>query len=94
MKYHFYRFPNKPDILVPYEQLNHRRKELEDYLNNLLNIEIYRRHSETVSIFLLINIFIIKLINLKISREISRPTSSFDYRSIFWIFHTCPLWLT
>lgn len=50
-KIHFYRFPNKPDILVPYEQLNHRRKELEDYLYNLLNIEIYRRHPETVGIF-------------------------------------------
>ncbi|CAL1683896.1 unnamed protein product [Lasius platythorax] len=43
------RFPNKPDILVPYEQLNHRRKELEDYLYNLLNIEIYRRHPETIN---------------------------------------------
>ncbi|XP_011059834.1 PREDICTED: phospholipase D2 isoform X1 [Acromyrmex echinatior] len=43
------RFPNKPDILVPYEQLNRRRKELEDYLSNLLNIEIYRRHSETIN---------------------------------------------
>ncbi|XP_011637945.1 phospholipase D2 isoform X2 [Pogonomyrmex barbatus] len=43
------RFPNKPDILVPYEGLNRRRKELEDYLNNLLNIEIYRRHSETIN---------------------------------------------
>ncbi|XP_012525168.1 phospholipase D2 isoform X1 [Monomorium pharaonis] len=43
------RFPNKPDILVPYEQLNQRRKELEDYLSNLLNIEIYRRHSETIN---------------------------------------------
>lgn len=53
MKYHFHRFPNKPDILVPYEQLSYRRKELEDYLSNLLNIEIYRRHSETVSIFLI-----------------------------------------
>ncbi|KAL0133503.1 hypothetical protein PUN28_000914 [Cardiocondyla obscurior] len=43
------RFPNKPDILVPYEQLNQRRKELEDYLYNLLNIEIYRRNSETIN---------------------------------------------
>ncbi|XP_036138455.1 phospholipase D2 isoform X4 [Monomorium pharaonis] len=34
---------------VPYEQLNQRRKELEDYLSNLLNIEIYRRHSETIN---------------------------------------------
>ncbi|KAL6416719.1 hypothetical protein ACFW04_013200 [Cataglyphis niger] len=43
------RFPNKPDILVPYEQLNYRKKELEDYLYNLLNIEIYRRHPETIN---------------------------------------------
>ncbi|XP_011261406.2 phospholipase D2 isoform X1 [Camponotus floridanus] len=43
------RFPNKPDILVPYEQLNHRKRELEDYLYNLLNIEIYRRHPETIN---------------------------------------------
>lgn len=41
---------------MPYEQLSYRRKELENYLSNLLNIEIYRRHSETVSIFLLITI--------------------------------------
>jgi len=51
-KIFFYRFPNKPDILVPYEQLNYRRKEIEDYLSNLLNIEIYRHHPETVRIFL------------------------------------------
>ncbi|XP_026831180.1 phospholipase D2 isoform X3 [Ooceraea biroi] len=43
------RFPNKPDLLVPYEQLNCRRKEIEDYLSNLLNIEIYRRHPETIN---------------------------------------------
>lgn len=43
------RFPNKPDFLVPHEQLSRRRKELEDYLSNLLNIEIYRRHSETIN---------------------------------------------
>jgi len=54
IKIFFYRFPNKPDILVPYEQLNYRRKEIEDYLSNLLNIEIYRYHPETVRIFLLI----------------------------------------
>ncbi|XP_020282549.1 phospholipase D1 isoform X2 [Pseudomyrmex gracilis] len=42
------RFPNKPDILVPHEQLNQRRKVLEEYLGNLLNIEIYRRHPDTI----------------------------------------------
>ncbi|XP_008560003.1 phospholipase D1 [Microplitis demolitor] len=43
------RFPNKPDGLVPYEYLEHRMKVLEDYLSNLLKIEIYKRHPETIS---------------------------------------------
>ncbi|XP_074110458.1 phospholipase D isoform X1 [Cotesia typhae] len=43
------RFPNKPDGLVPYECLEHRMKVLEDYLSNLLKIEIYKRHPETIS---------------------------------------------
>lgn len=43
------RFPNKPDVLVPYEHINHRMKALEEYLDNLLTIEIYKRHPETLS---------------------------------------------
>ncbi|XP_076235728.1 phospholipase D [Calliopsis andreniformis] len=43
------RFPNKPDVLVPYEQLDHRRKVLEDYLANLLRIKLYLHHPETIS---------------------------------------------
>lgn len=43
------RFPNKPDMLVPYEQLDLRRKVLEEYLTNLLKIKIYLHHPETVS---------------------------------------------
>ncbi|XP_012275763.1 phospholipase D2 isoform X2 [Orussus abietinus] len=43
------RFPNRPDGLVPYEQLNHRMQALEDYLDNLLKIEIYKRHPETIN---------------------------------------------
>lgn len=42
------RFPNKPDVLVPYEQLEHRKKVLEEYLTNLLKIKIYLHHPETV----------------------------------------------
>lgn len=48
-KLFFFRFPNKPDVLVPYEQLEHRKKVLEEYLTNLLKIKIYLHHPETVS---------------------------------------------
>lgn len=44
----FYRFPNRPDVLVPYEQLNDRMKALENYLNNLIKMDIYKHHPETV----------------------------------------------
>lgn len=44
----FYRFPNRPDVLVPYEQLNDRMKVLEDYLGNLIKMDIYKHHPETV----------------------------------------------
>ncbi|KAI4479700.1 hypothetical protein M0804_010750 [Polistes exclamans] len=43
------RFPNKPDVLVPYEQLNHRMKALENYLGNLVKIDIYKQHPETIN---------------------------------------------
>ncbi|KAG7199959.1 hypothetical protein KM043_014388 [Ampulex compressa] len=43
------RFPNKPDVLVPYEQLSHRKLVLEDYLSNLLKIDIYKHHHETIA---------------------------------------------
>lgn len=45
----FFRFPNRPDVLVPYEQLEHRKKVLEKYFTNLLKIKIYLHHPETVS---------------------------------------------
>ncbi|KAK4886881.1 hypothetical protein RN001_003152 [Aquatica leii] len=45
------RFPNKPEVLVPYDQLPNRIKQLEDYLNNLLAINIYRNHPETIKFF-------------------------------------------
>ncbi|XP_034170847.1 phospholipase D [Osmia lignaria lignaria] len=43
------RFPNKPDVLVPYEQLEQRKKAIEDYLTNLLKIKIYLHHPETIN---------------------------------------------
>ncbi|KAJ8679652.1 hypothetical protein QAD02_015439 [Eretmocerus hayati] len=43
------RFPNRPDVLVPHEYLNHRMVALEEYLDNLLKIEIYKQHPETIS---------------------------------------------
>ncbi|KAF5292508.1 hypothetical protein FQR65_LT01653 [Abscondita terminalis] len=45
------RFPNKPEVLVSYDQLPNRIKQLEDYLNNLLAINIYRNHPETIKFF-------------------------------------------
>ncbi|KAL3266697.1 hypothetical protein HHI36_010859 [Cryptolaemus montrouzieri] len=42
------RFPKKPEILVSYEKLASRQKQLEDYLNNLLSIRIYKNHPATI----------------------------------------------
>ncbi|KAJ3657730.1 hypothetical protein Zmor_009514 [Zophobas morio] len=42
------RFPKKPEILVAYEKLGDRIKQLENYLNNLLSINIYRNHPATI----------------------------------------------
>lgn len=47
------RFPKKPEALVVFERLSDRIKQLEDYLNNLLSINIYRNHPATVSLFLI-----------------------------------------
>lgn len=43
------RFPRKPEVMVTYEGIQLRMKQLEEYLFNLLNISIYRNHHETVS---------------------------------------------
>lgn len=42
------RFPKKPEILVLNEQLDNRMKQLEEYLSNLLAINIYRCHPATI----------------------------------------------
>nr|CAH7741165.1 unnamed protein product [Callosobruchus chinensis] len=42
------RFPKKPEVLVTYGKLENRLKQLENYLNNLLSITIYRNHPATI----------------------------------------------
>ncbi|KAI8439933.1 hypothetical protein MSG28_001384 [Choristoneura fumiferana] len=42
------RFPKKPEVMVTYEGIQLRMKQLEEYLYNLLNINLYRNHHETV----------------------------------------------
>ncbi|XP_053600044.1 phospholipase D2 isoform X2 [Plodia interpunctella] len=42
------RFPKKPEVMITYEGLQLRMKQLEEYLYSLLNISIYRNHHETV----------------------------------------------
>ncbi|KAH1027619.1 hypothetical protein HUJ05_001096 [Dendroctonus ponderosae] len=43
------RFPNKPEILVTYEKIPNRMKQIQDYLNNLVSIFIYRNHPDTLN---------------------------------------------
>jgi phospholipase D1/2 len=43
------KFPIKPDALVAFEAIPDRIKQLEEYLYNLLNIDLYRTHKDTVS---------------------------------------------
>ncbi|XP_043289715.1 phospholipase D2-like isoform X2 [Venturia canescens] len=42
------RFPNRPESLVANERLPQRMEMLENYLGNLLKIEIYKCHPETI----------------------------------------------
>ncbi|KAF2895274.1 hypothetical protein ILUMI_10900 [Ignelater luminosus] len=42
------RFPKKQETLISAEELPKRIKQLEKYLNNLLSIDIYRNHPETI----------------------------------------------
>lgn len=43
------RFPLKPDSLVSFDAIPERKRQLEEYLYNLLNISLYRNHQDTVS---------------------------------------------
>lgn len=42
------RFPLKPDSLVSFDAIPERKRQLEEYLYNLLNISLYRNHQDTV----------------------------------------------
>lgn len=59
------RFPNKPDSLVPVESVPMRRKQLRDYLYNLLNINLYRNHHETVNFLEVSELSFINALGLK-----------------------------
>lgn len=43
------RFPKRPDTLISGDQIPTRIKQLESYLYNLLNIELYRHHHDTIN---------------------------------------------
>lgn len=59
------RFPNKPDSLVPVESVPMRRKQLQDYLYNLLNINLYRNHHETISFLEVSELSFVNALGLK-----------------------------
>ncbi|XP_043512604.1 phospholipase D2 isoform X3 [Frieseomelitta varia] len=59
------RFPNRPDVLVPYEQLEHRKKELEKYFTNLLKIKIYLHHPETINFLEISHLSFIEELGMK-----------------------------
>uniref|UniRef100_T1J7Z2 Phospholipase n=1 Tax=Strigamia maritima TaxID=126957 RepID=T1J7Z2_STRMM len=43
------RFPQKPDALIGAESLSRRSKQLEEYLQSLLSIPLYRTHPDTLA---------------------------------------------
>lgn len=59
------RFPNKPDSLVPVESVPERQKQLQDYLYNLLTINLYRNHHETVSFLEVSELSFVNALGLK-----------------------------
>lgn len=50
-----------PEALVPYENIGHRIEQLQEYLQNLLQIDLYRDHHETVSTKRRQNICVIRI---------------------------------
>ncbi|KAF7268635.1 hypothetical protein GWI33_018263 [Rhynchophorus ferrugineus] len=59
------RFPKKPELLVSFEKIPNRMKQIEDYLNNLLSIPIYRNHPATLNFFEISHLSFIKDLGLK-----------------------------
>ena len=52
------RFPKVPDMLLPSDEsaLAKRQQQLQDYLNSILQYQVYRNHHEAVSTYLHYNI--------------------------------------
>ncbi|XP_030747183.1 phospholipase D2 [Sitophilus oryzae] len=59
------RFPKKPELLVSFEKIPNRMKQIEDYLNNLLSIPIYKNHPATLNFFEISHLSFIKDLGLK-----------------------------
>ncbi|KAM3968327.1 phospholipase D [Aphomia sociella] len=59
------RFPKKPEVMITYEGIQLRMKQLEEYLFNLLNISIYRNHHETVKFLEVSNLSFISELGTK-----------------------------
>ncbi|KAL4704091.1 hypothetical protein ACJJTC_016349 [Scirpophaga incertulas] len=59
------RFPKKPEVMITYEGIQLRMKQLEEYLFNLLNISIYRNHHETVKFLEVSNLSFISELGVK-----------------------------
>ncbi|CAG9767038.1 unnamed protein product [Ceutorhynchus assimilis] len=59
------RFPNKPEILVAYEKIPNRMKQLQDYLNNLVSIPIYKNHQATLNFLEVSHLSFIKELGFK-----------------------------
>ncbi|XP_022901663.2 phospholipase D1 isoform X1 [Onthophagus taurus] len=59
------RFPKKPEMLISYDQLDHRIKQLQDYLQNLLAINIYRYHQATIAFLEVSNLSFVYNLGIK-----------------------------
>ncbi|CAH1104900.1 unnamed protein product [Psylliodes chrysocephalus] len=59
------RFPRKPEVLVSYDRIGNRMKQIESYLNNLLSIPIYRTHPATIEFLEVSHLSFIEGLGLK-----------------------------
>ncbi|KAL1509537.1 hypothetical protein ABEB36_004252 [Hypothenemus hampei] len=59
------RFPNKPEILIAFEKIPNRMKQIQDYLNNLLSIVIYKNHPATLNFLEISHLSFIKDLGFK-----------------------------
>lgn len=59
------RFPKRPDTLISVDQIPARIKQLESYLYNLLNIELYRSHHDTIAFLEVSNFSFVKALGEK-----------------------------